>query len=192
MSLLKCGTTEERQALKELSRLEDKAMAGDKHSETTIKNLSTTEDEEKDEEQDIFIKNVELWINTQVEGDMAEKLVRTESKRNRCRIGLKLVVKNIKTNLKKEEMQIKKEMMYSVQKMGKELDNMLRNYGFTDQETQKLLAFPKLRQHSIKELESHNVTKVWDIISASPLSRDGNSKTVAIKCGKHKDFKQKA
>jgi hypothetical protein len=66
---------EERQTLEERSRLEEKAMAGDKDRETTIKNLSIA----VDEEQDIFLKNVELWINMMVEGDMTELLVMTES-----------------------------------------------------------------------------------------------------------------
>ena len=50
-------------------------------------------------------------------------MVRTESIRNRCRRGVKLVVKKIRSSLKKIEMQRKKEIMNSVQKMGRELES---------------------------------------------------------------------
>ena len=68
---------------------------------------------------------------------MTELLARTLAIGDRCRIGVKLEVKNIKSNLKKLEMQRKKEIMNSVQKMGRELENMLTNYGFTDHKSKK-------------------------------------------------------
>ena len=50
----------------------------------------------------------------------------------------------------------KQENMESEQKMGRRLEDTLRNYRVTEEEARKLLACLTLRQRSIKSLERHN------------------------------------
>ena len=58
-------------------------MTGYIDSDIEIEKLSITVNEEDDEEQDIFLKNAEFWIDMIVDEDMAELLGRTEALRRK-------------------------------------------------------------------------------------------------------------
>ena len=58
-------------------------MTGYIDSDIEIEKLSITVNEEDDEEQDIFLKNAEFWIDMIVDETMAELLGRTEALRRK-------------------------------------------------------------------------------------------------------------